>query len=385
MVRLKEGVSDELPQPPNVADESNVGAIASAATQPLIAQAEAQHSEIVPDLGQILDQQHGPLPEDPNRWFETVGSMQAFTKYLESHGIIRDTGQGMTGPQSVFLYNVLEEQWRKLQEELRKMHGGDKFVIEQILRNIRESVKDSDSHRNEYRKNLREHEAGISHVRRQMKEEQYMTDPDTPGVFKGGAGRLYKHAMFGKRKAPRFGVRKAGKAVKYPKKPWFDPQQRGRDMPKLEYSELATAKSVATDVQAEYLKLQKTEPILGRLDMMNMPAVVGEDGGQYFQQLSRRTPKAARIMRDMNLLNHAVTGRLDTAESLHDIGRKLHAHRLKRNKVMQQWEANIPLDATMARERLILAMRKDNAAAKKAREGGDKAAFQLHRSKPERT
>ena len=92
MVRLKADVSDELPQPPNVADESNVGAIASAATQPLIAQAEAQHSEIAPDLTQILDQQHGPLPEDPNRWFESSGSMQAFTKYLQSHGIIRDTG-----------------------------------------------------------------------------------------------------------------------------------------------------------------------------------------------------------------------------------------------------------------------------------------------------
>ena len=213
MVRLKADVSDELPQPPNVADESNVGAIASAATQPLIAQAEAQHSEIVPDLTQILDQQHGPLPEDPNRWFETVGSMQAFSQYLQSHGIIRDTGQGMTGPQNVFLYKVLEDEWRKLQEELRKLHGGDKFVIEQILRNIRESVKDSDSHRNEYSKNLRAHEAGIARVKRQMKEEEYMTDPDTPGVFKGGAGRLYKYSMFGKRKTPRFLIRKGGKAV----------------------------------------------------------------------------------------------------------------------------------------------------------------------------
>ena len=212
-----------------MADESNVGAIASAATQPLIAQAEAKHSEIVPDLGQILDQQHGPLPEDPNNWFESVGSMHAFTKYLEAHGIIRDTGQGMTGPQSVFLYNVLEDEWKKLQEELRKMHGGDKFVIEQILRNIRESVKDNDSHRNEYRKNIRHHEAQISNVRRQMKEEEYMTDPDTPGVFKGGAGRLYKYSMFGKRKTPRFPIRKGGKAVQYPKKQWFDPEQRYLD------------------------------------------------------------------------------------------------------------------------------------------------------------
>ena len=250
MVRLKADVSDELPQPPNVADESNVGAIASAATQPLIAQAEAQHSEIAPDLTQFLDQQHGPLPEDPNRWFETVGSMQAFTKYLQSHGIIRDTGQGMTGPQSVFLYKVLEDEWRKLQEELRKTHGGDKFLIDIILRNIREAVKDSDSHRTEYRKNLRHHEAGISKVRRQMKEEEYMTDPDTPGVFKGGAGRLYKHSMFGKQKQPRF------KGATYPKT-WVDPKQRGQDIPKLDYSELATAKSVATNVQAEYLKLQK--------------------------------------------------------------------------------------------------------------------------------
>ena len=95
--------------------------------------------------------------------------------------------------------------------------------------------------------------------------------------------------MFGKRKAPRFGVRKAGKAVKYPKKPWFDPEQRGRDMPKLEYSELATARSVATDVQAEYVKLQKQEPILGALDMMNMPAVVGKDGGQYSTTVSEDT------------------------------------------------------------------------------------------------
>ena len=176
----------------------------------------------------------------------------AIASYLERHGIIPSQGRGTMGPQHLFLYNVLEEQWKKLQEELRKMHGGDKFVIEQILRNIRESVKDSDSHRNEYRKNLLHHEAQISNVRRQMKEEEYMTDPDTPGVFKGGAGRLYKYSMFGKRKTPRFPIRKGGKAVQYPKKQWFDPEQRGKDMPTLEYSEKKTRQREASETRTNF-------------------------------------------------------------------------------------------------------------------------------------
>ena len=190
------------------------------------------------------------------------------------------------------------------------MHGGDKFVIEQILRRIRESVKDNDSHRNEYRKNLRHHEAQISNVRRQMKEEEYMTDPDTPGVFKGGAGRLYKYSMFGKRKTPRFPIRKGGKAVQYPKKQWFDPEVRGKDMPTLEYSEKKTAEDLATNVRAAYVKLQKQEPILGPLDMLNMPALSDD---QYFGQMAKKSSKrkGARLLKEVNMLNRHIRHRLD--------------------------------------------------------------------------
>ena len=289
-----------------------------------------------------------------------------------------DTGRGMAGPQSVFLYKVLEDEWKKLQEELRKMHGGDKFVIEQILRRIRESVKDNDSHRNEYRKNLRHHEAQISNVRRQMKEEEYMTDPDTPGVFKGGAGRLYKYSMFGKRKTPRFPIRKGGKAVQYPKKQWFDPEVRGKDMPTLEYSEKKTAEDLATNVRAAYVKLQKQEPILGPLDMLNMPALSDDqDFGQMAKKSSKR--KGARLLKEVNLLNHHIRHRLNVAESLHGIGNRLHAHGEKRALAMQEWLKGLTADAHMEIDKAHDTHRQESAFAAEARK-----KFEKSRDKPDK-
>ena len=39
--------------------------------------------------------------------------------------------------------------------------------------------------------------------------------------------------------------------------------------------------------------------------MMNMPAVNFRNDGKFFQQLARKG-KAARVLRDMNLLNHHI-------------------------------------------------------------------------------
>ena len=65
-----------------------MGAIATASSQPLITpEAGARPSALEPNLGEILDQQHGPLPEDANHYFESGGSLTAFRNYLESHGI----------------------------------------------------------------------------------------------------------------------------------------------------------------------------------------------------------------------------------------------------------------------------------------------------------
>ena len=110
-----------------------MGAIATASSQPLITpETRARPSTFVPNLGEILDQQHGPLPEDANHYFETGGSLRAFRSYLESHGINPSQGRGTMGPQHLFLYNVLEETWKRIQEELKKRGSGNRFLIVQL-------------------------------------------------------------------------------------------------------------------------------------------------------------------------------------------------------------------------------------------------------------
>ena len=159
-VQLDGKAETDIRPPANTVQESDVGAIATASSQPLIApEAGARPSALEPNLGEILDQQHGPLPEDANHYFETGGSLTAFRRYLESHGINPSQGRGTMGPQHLFLYNVLEETWKRIQEELKKRGGGNRFLIEQLLRSIRESVQGEGEHRVHYKDALREHES----------------------------------------------------------------------------------------------------------------------------------------------------------------------------------------------------------------------------------
>ena len=119
----------------------------------------------------------------------------------------------MMGPQHLFMYNVLEEQWKRIQEELKKRGGGNRFLIEQLLRSIRESVHGEDEHRVHYKDALRKHEVHRDDVRKEMKE----VHEETKGIFAGGAGKLYRPGIFGKRRSVTTVARKkSGKPVMYP-------------------------------------------------------------------------------------------------------------------------------------------------------------------------
>ena len=112
-VQLDGKAQTDIRPPANTVQESDVGAIATASSQPLITpEAGARPSALEPNLGEILE----PVPKDANHYFESGGSLRAFRNYLESHGINPSQGRGMRGPQHLFLYNVLEEQWKRIQE-----------------------------------------------------------------------------------------------------------------------------------------------------------------------------------------------------------------------------------------------------------------------------
>ena len=221
--------------------ESNVGAIATAHTEPLVVpQAPEPPRRPVPNLADILDlHQHGPLPRDPNHYFQSAECLQAFTAYLKGHNIMPSGGQGSAGSQHVYLWNILEEQWRRIQEELKKGSGGHAYTIDLLLRQIRERVREHDINHAQWEESVRDHDA---HAKRL---EQMVEPSDTPGIFKGGAGSVLRPSLF-RRPPPRVAT------GKWPTGKHIPAELRGKPMPAAHPSETKAWRNLSARIQEDY-------------------------------------------------------------------------------------------------------------------------------------
>ena len=125
------------------------------------------------------------------------------------------------------------------------------------------------------------------------------------------------------------------------------------------------------------MKLQKQEPILGPLDMLNMPALSDD---KYFGQMAKKSSKRkGAILKEVNMLNHHIRHRLNVAESLHGIGNRLHAHGEKRALAIQKWNKGLSMDAHMEIEKAHDTHRQERAFAAEARK-----KFEKSRDKPDK-
>ena len=74
------------------------------------------------------------------------------------------------------MFNLLETEWEKLQEELRKRGSGNAYQIEQILKGIRHRVHEHDTQYGEWEKSHRDYEAKAADIHEEMKRQHYPTE-----------------------------------------------------------------------------------------------------------------------------------------------------------------------------------------------------------------
>ena len=303
--------------------ESNVGAIATAHTEPLVVpQAPEPPRRPVPNLADILDlHQHGPLPRDPNHYFQSAECLQAFTAYLKGHNIMPSGGQGSAGSQHVYLWNILEEQWRRIQEELKKGSGGHAYTIDLLLRQIRERVREHDINHAQWEESVRDHDA---HAKRL---EQMVEPSDTPGIFKGGAGSVLRPSLF-RRPPPRVAT------GKWPTGKHIPAELRGKPMPGAHPSETKAWRNLSARIQRNYLT--RADDPLYSSELLGKPMDFS-DRSEWFSRSKPKRSKAGWIASDVRNLQGHIEGRLQKAHALHGLGAALKTYLAGREAEQKTW------------------------------------------------
>ena len=321
------------------AQESNLGAIATAHSEPLVQPREQAEQKVPdPDLSDVLDHQFGPLPRDLNNYFESDRALQAFTAYLQNHGIMRSGGQGSAGAQHVFLWNVLEDTWRQIQEELKKRGAGSRYMIDRLLKQIRERVKEYDTNHTHWQKSKTRHDAEAKQLEEQFLKYTRDQPEGTPGIFKGGAGSVLKPGLF-----------RRLRAKEAPKGTWgtgehIPEELRGKRLPEVPASVTQHWENISKRVQGSYVARSKreSEAPLYTSELLGPPMdfSTGQGKESYFRE--RRKKKAGFFMEDLHRLNSDVEQRMHAADVLFGLKQRFERYQTTRLKQDRDWKTNNP-------------------------------------------
>ena len=322
------------------AQESNLGAIATAHSEPLVQPREQPQEQKVPDpdLADILDHQFGPLPRDLNNYFESDRALQAFTAYLQNHGIMRSGGQGSAGAQHVFLWNVLEDTWRRIQDELKKKGAGSRYMIDRLLKQIRERVKEYDENHTHWQKSKTRHDAEAKQLEEQFLKYTRDQPEGTPGIFKGGAGSVLKPGLF-----------RRLRAKEAPKGTWgtgehIPEELRGKRLPEVPASVTQHWENISKRVQGSYVARSKreSEAPLYTSELLGPPMdfSTGQGKESYFRE--RKKKKAGFFMEDLHRLNSDVEQRMRAADVLFGLKQRFERYQASRKKQHRDWKTNNP-------------------------------------------